>query len=83
MLTRARYDQVKARHPGMVLLFRSGADGRRYTAYFADATTLAALLGGQALGAVPQWGVLADSLDTALRALLRAGHRVALCNPEE
>ena len=82
------YHDAKARHRGMVLLFRRGES---YEAYGEDANTLAALLDvsleqkadketGEKVytAAFPQ-----HALENCLRVLLKADHRVAICDQVE
>ena len=73
------YLEAKERHPGMLLLLRQGD---WYDAYGDDARTL-----GKALGyAASTWrdantiGFHANDLESSLRKLLHAGHRVAICD---
>ena len=73
------YLEAQERHPGMLLLLRQGD---WYDAYGDDARTL-----GKALGyAASTWrdantiGFHANDLESSLRKLLHAGHRVAICD---
>jgi DNA mismatch repair protein MutS len=78
-----QYRQAKARHPGMLLLFRNGDF---YELFEEDAE-----LGSRLLGItltkrdkdVPMAGVPHHALDKYLARLLRAGHRVAICEQME
>jgi DNA mismatch repair ATPase MutS len=78
--------EMKARHPGMVLLFD---DRESYWAWGEDAETVKAV-GGDCVGfaasglrvpAVANVG--RRDLQRVLTALLRAGHRVAICQRVE
>jgi DNA mismatch repair ATPase MutS len=78
--------EAKARHPGMVLLFD---DRQSYWAWGEDAETVKAV-GGACVGFTAE-GFRAPAvanigrrdLQRVLTALLRAGHRVALCERVE
>jgi hypothetical protein len=77
-LTLLQWDEAKARHPGMLLLFKVGDF---YEAFKDDAASAAAVLG---LPMASRGGVRAvrfaeSDLEANLRKLLRAGRRVALC----
>jgi DNA mismatch repair protein MutS len=78
-----QYREAKARHPGMILLFRMGDF---YETFDGDAELLAREL-GLALTSrdktVPMAGFPHHSLDNHLRKLLQAGHRVAVCDQIE
>src|SRR5439155_12089768 len=73
---------AKAAHPGMLLAFRMGDF---FEFFEADAEVASRLLGltltkrdGQPMAGFPH-----QSLETHLRKLLRAGHRVAVCDQVE
>lgn len=77
-----QYDQLKGKHPDAVLLFRTGDN---YVAYKEDAQTASRILGLDVVH-----GDKADivsfpfgDLDTHLPKLIRAGHRVAICDQLE
>ncbi len=81
-----QYDQLKGKHPDVVLLFRTGDN---YVAYKEDAQTASRILGLDVVH-----GDKADivsfpfgDLDTHLPKLIRSGQRVAICdqleNPEQ
>ena len=74
----AHYREAKARHPGMLLLFRVGGE---YLAFDEDAATCAHLMrlpcdsrDGSQVATIQE-----ESLQSALRVLLQAGRRVAVC----
>jgi DNA mismatch repair ATPase MutS len=68
-------------HPGMVLLFRVGDS---YELFGEDATLGSRLLGLELQGGrQPFVRFQVQSLETNLRMLLHAGHRVAVCDREE
>lgn len=76
-----QYYQLKARHPGLVLLFHLGAS---FLAYGEDAEAVAATLGeglyyrlGRSEGRPVAFP--APLLDKALERLLAAGKAVAIC----
>lgn len=74
-----QYREAKERHPGMLLLFRIGDF---YELFNEDAETAAKLLGltlttrGRTISMA---GFPHHCLESHLRKLLRAGHRVAMC----
>jgi DNA mismatch repair ATPase MutS len=77
-----QYISARLRHPDKIVLFR---DGVAYWCYGTDAV-LVKLAGGDCAGFAPEGpGAEANAnfhrnhLDMVLRALLRAGHRVAVC----
>src|SRR5262249_19944486 len=76
------YREAKERHPGMILLFRVGDF---YELFDTDAETAARVLGLTLTvrGKVPMAGFPHHSLETYLRKLLQAGHRVAICDQIE
>src|SRR5712692_5531331 len=78
-----QYREAKERHPGMLLLFRMGDF---YELFDADAEVAARVL-GLALTSrdktVPMAGFPHHSLETHLHKLLRAGHKVAICDQVE
>ena len=77
------YEEAKQRHPNMLLLFRVGDF---YELYGQDAETAAKLLGltlttrKDQQETVSMAGFPHHSLERSLQALLRAGHRVAVCD---
>jgi DNA mismatch repair protein MutS len=74
------YREAKERHPGMVLLFRMGDF---YESFELDAETCARVLGLSLTvrsDGVPISGFPHQSLESHLRKLLKAGHRVAICD---
>src|SRR5262245_43760835 len=78
-----QYRDAKARHPGMVLLFRMGDF---FETFEDDAELVSRVLGIQLTtrdGSIPMAGVPAKSVDHYLRKLLHAGHRVAVCDQVE
>jgi DNA mismatch repair protein MutS len=78
-----QYREAKERHPGMLLLFRMGDF---YELFEADAEVAARVL-GLALTSrdktIPMAGFPHHALDSHLRKLLHAGHRVAICDQVE
>lgn len=71
---------VRARHPGMVLLFRNG---NRYEMFDEDATLASEILGLQTASATRLFTSFAgEALEGHLRTLLHVGHRVAICESE-
>src|SRR5262249_48491442 len=78
-----QYREAKERHPGMLLLFRMGDF---YELFFDDAELVARVLNITLTsrdGSIPMAGFPVKALDTHLRNLLRAGHRVAVCDQVE
>ncbi|MCX6133811.1 MAG: DNA mismatch repair protein MutS [Ignavibacteriales bacterium] len=82
-----QYQQVKAKHPDTILLFRMGDF---YETFEEDAKTAARVLGitltkrgNGAAGEVPLAGFPYHALDAYLPKLLKAGHRVAICEQME
>ncbi len=78
-----QYRDAKAKHPGMLLLFRMGDF---YELFDADAETAARVLGLTLTSrdkSIPMAGFPHHALDGYLRKLLRAGHRVAVCDQVE
>jgi MutS domain I/ATPase family associated with various cellular activities (AAA) len=74
------YREAKARHPGMILLFRMGDF---YEAFDGDAEVCAKVLGltiTRRDKGVAMAGFLHHTLEVQLRKLLQAGHRVAVCD---
>ncbi len=82
-----RYREVKAETPGAILLFRMGDF---YELFFEDAETAAKVIGltltsrdkGSA-NPVPMAGFPYHALEGYLHKLIRAGHRVAVCEQME
>ena len=82
-----QYQQVKAKHPDTILLFRMGDF---FETFEEDAKIAARVLGitltkrgNGAAGEVPLAGFPHHALDTYLPKLLKAGHRVAICEQLE
>jgi DNA mismatch repair protein MutS len=78
-----QYREAKERHPGMLLLFRMGDF---YELFHDDAEVVSRSLGLTLTtrdGSIPMAGFPHKALDTHLRNLLRAGHRVAICDQVE
>lgn len=78
-----QYQEAKNRHPGMLLLFRMGDF---YELFHEDAELISQVLGLTLTtrdGAIPMAGFPHKALETHLRNLLRAGHRVAICEQVE
>ncbi|MFO0925627.1 MAG: DNA mismatch repair protein MutS [Gemmataceae bacterium] len=78
-----QYREAKERHPGMLLLFRAGDF---YELFFDDAELVARVLGLTLTSRdrqVPMAGFPHHALELHLRKLLRAGHRVAVCDQVE
>ncbi len=74
------YREAKDRHPGMILLFRMGDF---YELFESDAEICAQVLGPSLTvrsDGVPMAGFPHKSLESHLRKLLKAGHRVAICD---
>ncbi len=83
----AQYLEVKRRHPGALLFYRMGDF---YEMFFADAEIAARALDltltkrGKHLGEdIAMCGVPAHSHESYLLRLIRAGHRVAICDQLE
>jgi DNA mismatch repair protein MutS len=78
-----QYREAKDRHPGMILLFRMGDF---YETFDADAEVLSRVLNVTLTSrdkTIPMAGFPHQSLETHLRKLLQAGHRVAICDQVE
>src|ERR1700739_2296726 len=78
-----QYREAKERHPGMLLLFRMGDF---YELFEADAEVAARVLGLTLTSrdkTIPMAGFPHHALETHLRKLLHAGHRVAICDQVE
>jgi DNA mismatch repair protein MutS len=83
----AQYLEIKAGHPGCLLFYRMGDF---YELFFEDAVIAAEALGialtkrGKHRGDdIPMCGVPVHSADQYLQRLIRAGHRVAICEQME
>src|SRR4051794_15009764 len=78
-----QYRDAKARHPGMLLLFRMGD----FYELFDDDAQLAARLLGLTLTSrdktIPMAGFPHHQLESYLRKLFQLGHRVAICDQVE
>src|SRR5690606_24147198 len=78
-----QYRDAKARHPGMILLFRMGDF---FETFEEDAELVAGVLGLTLTtrdGAIPMAGVPVKAIEHYLRKLLQSGHRVAICDQVE
>jgi DNA mismatch repair protein MutS len=78
-----QYREAKERHPGMLLLFRMGDF---FELFESDAEEAARVLGLTLTSrdkTVPMAGFPHHALDSHLRKLLEAGHRVAICDQVE
>jgi DNA mismatch repair protein MutS len=78
-----QYREAKARHPGMILLFRMGDF---FETFEEDAELISRVLGVTLTsrdGSIPMAGVPAKAVEVYLRKLLHAGHRVAVCDQVE
>src|SRR5436190_14534942 len=78
-----QYQDAKARHPGMILLFRMGDF---YETFNEDAELVSRVLGLTLTSrdkTVPMAGFPHHSLEHHLRKLLQSGHRVAVCDQVE
>jgi DNA mismatch repair ATPase MutS len=78
------YQEAKRRHPDMLLLF---SERHSYWTYGADAEAVKRV-GGAAVGFQPGTSsapavanLASGALERILAALIRAGHRVAVCDP--
>src|SRR5436309_6400043 len=78
-----QYHDAKAQHPGMIVLFRNGDF---YELFEEDAELGSKVLGIQLTkrdGTIPMAGVPVVKLEHYLAMLVRAGHRVAVCEQME
>ena len=78
-----QYHDAKASHPGMIVLFRNGDF---YELFEDDAELGSKVLGIQLTkrdGSIPMAGVPVHKVEHYLGLLLRAGHRVAVCEQME
>ena len=78
-----QYHDAKAQHPGMLVLFRNGDF---YELFEDDAELGSKVLGIQLTkrdGEIPMAGVPVHKLEHYLAVLIRAGHRVAICEQME
>jgi DNA mismatch repair protein MutS len=81
-----QYRDWKRRYPDYLLLFRLGDF---YEAFYEDAATAARLLGialtsrQKGEGAIPMAGVPHHAVETYIARLIRAGHKVAVCDQVE
>src|ERR671935_604032 len=78
-----QYREAKERHPGMLLLFRMGDF---YELFDSDAELASRVLGLTLTSRdkqIPMAGFPHHQLETYLRRLLHAGHRVAVCDQIE
>lgn len=78
-----QYHDAKAAHPGMIVLFRNGD----FYELFEDDAEMGSRVLGITLtkrdGTIPMAGVPCHKLEHYLGILLRAGHRVAVCEQME
>ncbi|HXD88268.1 MAG TPA: DNA mismatch repair protein MutS [Urbifossiella sp.] len=78
-----QYDEAKAQHPGMLVLFRNGD----FYELFKDDAELGSKVLGLTLtkrdGTIPMAGVPVHRLEHYLGLLLKAGYRVAVCEQME
>ena len=78
-----QYHDAKAQHPGMIVLFRNGD----FYELFEDDAELGSRVLGITLtkrdGSIPMAGVPVHKLEHYLAILIRAGHRVAVCEQME
>ncbi|MBA4187272.1 MAG: DNA mismatch repair protein MutS [Planctomycetaceae bacterium] len=78
-----QYHDAKSQHPGMIVLFRNG----EFYELFEDDAVLVSRVIGLTLtkrdGTIPMAGVPVVKLEHYLGLLLRAGHRVAVCEQME
>lgn len=78
-----QHREAKERHPGMLLLFRAGDF---YELFFEDAEIASRVLGITLTSRdkqAPMAGFPHHAIENHLRTLLRAGHRVAVCDQVE
>jgi len=78
-----QYREAKERHPGMILLFRAGDF---YELFYEDAELASKVLGITLTSRdkqAPMAGFPYHALEIHLAKLLRAGHRVAICDQVE
>ena len=82
-----QFAEIKAQHPDTVLFFRMGDF---YEMFYDDAVLASEVLGitltrrdKRADDPVPMAGVPWHSVETYLQGMLRAGHKVTLCEQEE
>jgi DNA mismatch repair protein MutS len=73
------FKEAKARHPGMLLLFRIGDFYEAWEEEDAWTVARACNLGIAYRSGVPMAAFPHHSLEAHLRRLLQAGHRVAIC----
>ena len=78
-----KFKELKEKYPNAVLIFRDGTDA--YFSYEQDAQTLNETIGAPLLdwGGIKAAGFPHNALDINLPKLIRAGHRVAICDPLE
>ena len=82
-----QYQDIKARHKDAILFFRLGDF---YEMFFEDATQASSILdlvltsrGTDASGKIPMCGVPYHSSDNYIAKLIKAGHKVAICEQIE
>ena len=89
-LFKSQYDSLKSKHPDAIFLFRSGSF---YETFLQDAEKASRILGselshkdfenGNGVEQVPYTHFPTPALDINLPKLIRAGERVAICDPLE
>jgi DNA mismatch repair protein MutS len=81
-----QFSEIKARYPDTVLFFRMGDF---YEMFYEDARIASKVLGlaltsrSKGAGAIPLAGIPYHALDSYLAKMIRAGHRVAICEQME
>ena len=81
-----QYSRIKGEHPGEILLFRLGDF---YEMFYEDAKTASRVLGivltsrAKGEGRIPMCGIPHHSSQSYINRLLKAGHRVAICEQTE
>ena len=78
-----QYQDARERHPGMLLLFQNGSF---YELFYDDAVVGSRVLGITLTSrdkTIPMAGFRTQDLESYLRKLLHAGHRVAVCDQIE
>src|ERR1700722_1891174 len=81
-----QYQQFKAQYPGYILFFRMGDF---YEMFWDDAKTAARVLGlaltarSKGADAIPMAGVPFHAVESYLRRMISAGHKVAICEQTE
>jgi DNA mismatch repair protein MutS len=81
-----QYQQFKAQYPGYILFFRMGDF---YEMFWEDARTASRVLGlaltsrSKGADAIPMAGVPFHAVESYLRRMITAGHKVAICEQTE